>query len=260
MPRHAGFTLIEMVIVIILLGVLAVLTTQFVANGVRFYSEASARERLLSDVRFGIERLNRELRDAVPGSVSINSTGQCVSFWPMSAVSRYLTLPLTTSASTSLDFFVPQQGSVLVGDYVSIYPVGLSVVSPYACTAGTCTAKVTALAYGDAQSVTQIASLSTVAGANFGGFASPSPANRVYFSRQQVQFCQSGSQLIRTVSAISSGVTTETLPMADYLTQALFFQDASSFNQNNEVGIRLVFSRNSETVQFTHKVEVTNVP
>ena len=64
MVRARGFTLIELVVVILLLGVMATFTSQFISTGTQLYADASAREQLMSDVRFGVERLNREVRDA----------------------------------------------------------------------------------------------------------------------------------------------------------------------------------------------------
>ena len=110
MVRARGFTLIELVVVILLLGVMATFTSQFISTGTQLYADASAREQLMSDVRFGVERLNREVRDAVPGTLSLSSDGQCVSFWPLAAVSRYVSLPL--SASGSLTFLSPMSGVV----------------------------------------------------------------------------------------------------------------------------------------------------
>jgi len=66
-----GFTLVELVMVILLLGVMATFTSQFIGIGTQIYGDASRREQLMSDARFALERLNRELRDAVPGSVRI---------------------------------------------------------------------------------------------------------------------------------------------------------------------------------------------
>jgi len=65
-----GFTLVELVMVILLLGVMATFTSQFIGIGTQIYGDASRREQLMSDARFALERLNRELRDAVPGSAS----------------------------------------------------------------------------------------------------------------------------------------------------------------------------------------------
>ncbi|MGL4478103.1 MAG: PilW family protein, partial [Aeromonas veronii] len=68
-PRgNSGFTLVELVMVILLLGIMATFTSQFIGIGTQIYGDASSREQLMSDARFAMERLNRELRDAVPGS------------------------------------------------------------------------------------------------------------------------------------------------------------------------------------------------
>ena len=92
-----GFTLVELVMVILLLGVMATFTSQFIGIGTQIYGDASRREQLMSDARFALERLNRELRDAVPGSVRIEDAagnpldqGACLRFWPIATASRYL--------------------------------------------------------------------------------------------------------------------------------------------------------------------------
>lgn len=70
-----GFTLIELVMVILLLGVMVTFSSQFIGIGTQIYGDASSREQLMSDARFAMERLNRELRDAVPGSVRVEDAG-----------------------------------------------------------------------------------------------------------------------------------------------------------------------------------------
>ncbi|WP_277994451.1 PilW family protein [Aeromonas encheleia] len=92
-----GFTLVELVMVILLLGIMATFSSQFIGIGTQIYGDASSREQLMSDARFALERLNRELRDAVPGSVRVEDSlgnvveqGNCLRFWPIATASRYL--------------------------------------------------------------------------------------------------------------------------------------------------------------------------
>ncbi|MEC9260142.1 MAG: prepilin-type N-terminal cleavage/methylation domain-containing protein, partial [Pseudomonadota bacterium] len=70
--RHnRGFTLIELVTVIVILGVASAGIASFVRGSMQTYIDVSTREQLLSESRFAIERLKRELRNAVPNSVRI---------------------------------------------------------------------------------------------------------------------------------------------------------------------------------------------
>ena len=84
--------------VILLLGVMAAFTSQFIGIGTQIFGVPAAAEQLMSDARFALEQLNRrELRDAVPGSVRIEDeagsplgSGACLRFWPIVTASRYL--------------------------------------------------------------------------------------------------------------------------------------------------------------------------
>ena len=59
-----GFTLIEIVMVIVILGVIGAFTFQFVAHGVQAFKKSSARKDLYDQGRLALERMVRELRDA----------------------------------------------------------------------------------------------------------------------------------------------------------------------------------------------------
>ena len=259
MVRARGFTLIELVVVILLLGVMATFTSQFISTGTQLYADASAREQLMSDVRFGVERLNRELRDALPGSLVVSTDQQCISFWPLAAVSRYVSLP-TTSTGT-LSFLAPLSGSIKAGDYAIVYPVGLSTTSPYGCSAGVCVARVATVPVavnGDVDLLT--ASLTQIPSGTSTVFAAPSPGQRIFFAREQVSFCRnSQNQLVRQATVLASSSSSSAL-MADYLNSARFFQDPQAFNRSGEVGLNLSFTQRGETVLFSHQVEVNNVP
>ena len=68
-----GFTLVELVTVIIVLGIVSVGISGFIRTGLDIYSDVTEREQLLGDSRFVVERLNRELRMAVPHSVRVGN-------------------------------------------------------------------------------------------------------------------------------------------------------------------------------------------
>jgi prepilin-type N-terminal cleavage/methylation domain-containing protein len=65
MPRaiggQKGYTLIEIVMVIVILGVIGAFTFQFVAHGVQAFKKSSARKDLYDQGRLALERMVREL-------------------------------------------------------------------------------------------------------------------------------------------------------------------------------------------------------
>ncbi|MFL1484812.1 type II secretion system protein J [Marinobacter sp. LN3S78] len=89
MVRSRGFTLIELVMVIILLGIVATISVQFVALSMRGALDVSERQKRALKGVVVSERLTRELRGAVPGSVNVNSSGNCISFLPAVAGGIY---------------------------------------------------------------------------------------------------------------------------------------------------------------------------
>ena len=97
-----GFSLIEMIVVIVVLGVLATGISTFVNFGTQVYTDATDREQVVSSARFAIERLNRELRIAMPNSIRVNAnslTGvnakQCIEFTPIVLSTTYTDIAVT---------------------------------------------------------------------------------------------------------------------------------------------------------------------
>ena len=70
--NEKGFTLIEIIVVIVILGIIGGITFHFVGYGVEAFKKSSARKELYDQGRLALERMVRELRDAkeVEGSSS----------------------------------------------------------------------------------------------------------------------------------------------------------------------------------------------
>jgi MSHA biogenesis protein MshO len=260
MRAARGFTLIELVMVILLLGVMATFTSQFIGIGTQIYGDASSREQLMSDARFALERLNRELRDAVPGSVRVEDDngrlveqGSCLRFWPIAAASRYLGPAASTTLSIATPVRLPAKQDMAI-----IYPLpdagnGNTNTLDKGCLQGRCTAEVTGV--GAVVSGALPLTLAAVV-------AKDSPGQRIYFANQQVRFCIAGSRLTRASAAIGTEIGTRpTLLMAEHIRPATyyFYRDPVAFSQS-EVGLRLVLEQRGEIVSFNHKLEILNVP
>ncbi|AVP92212.1 PilW family protein [Aeromonas rivipollensis] len=251
-----GFTLVELVMVILLLGVMATFSSQFIGIGTQIYGDASRREQLMSDARFALERLNRELRDAVPGSVRIEDAagnpldqGACLRFWPIATASRYL----GSVASGGLTIVEPE---VLPReeDEAIIYPLADPALNlEQGCLHGNCVARVISVG-------------SPVSGALpltvDGAFTKESPGQRIYFSRQQVRYCVTNAALTRASAAIGTDFHESTPAlMAEHVRPApyYFYREPAAFSQS-EVGLRMELEQRGERVLFNHKLETLNVP
>ncbi|MGY3885991.1 PulJ/GspJ family protein [Aeromonas aquatica] len=251
-----GFTLIELVMVILLLGVMATFSSQFIGIGTQIYGDASRREQLMSDARFAMERLNRELRDAVPGSVRVEDVGgalvdrgTCLRFWPIATASGYLGSAVSNGLSIVTPSVLPRKDE----DLAIVYPLASSGFLNQGCLQGSCTARITGV--GSDVSGALPLTLSN-------GFAKDSPGRRVYFASRQVRYCVQGAVLTWASAAIGTDITASpTALMADHIRPAAyyFYRDPAAFSPS-EVGVRLVFEQRGESVSFNHKLEVLNVP
>lgn len=110
-PAANGFTLMEMVIVLVMLGLMAAIAGPYLSNGMRAYNDSAAAVHTLSKLRLASERLVREIREV-----------------RRDAAGNYdLTLPLTPDA---LQFFK------IDGEQVSIANTGAELTLAYSSVAG----------------------------------------------------------------------------------------------------------------------------
>ncbi|GAA6134682.1 type II secretion system protein [Oceaniserpentilla sp. 4NH20-0058] len=121
--KMTGFTLIELIITMVIISVLAVGSVEFVSlTAISFVGtlERTNHSAIASIIN---EKLTRQIRNALPNSVRINSDSSCVEFIPILSASQYLQAPILGSENidteihvVSIDSSLPQLG------YVAIYP------------------------------------------------------------------------------------------------------------------------------------------
>ena len=66
-----GFTLIEMILTIVLLGIVAGLGVRLIAPVFSSYTDTKIKDILFQDAKFSVERIARELRNSVPNSIRL---------------------------------------------------------------------------------------------------------------------------------------------------------------------------------------------
>lgn len=101
---QTGFTLVELVIVMVLLGIVAIFSFRFVGIGADMYGRGVERLQILDKTRFAVERVTREVRNSVPNSVrTLEAAGQqCLEFVPMLLAGTYYDAPFKGSDDAEL--------------------------------------------------------------------------------------------------------------------------------------------------------------
>lgn len=119
-----GFTLIEVIIVILLLATLAIYSFGFLGLGSDMVIQVNQRNQLVAEQRFAIERLNREIRSSVPRSARADAA--CLEYMPMIGSNVYLSLPRPGPGGSEPMVVVTPflQLGELVDNYVLVYATG----------------------------------------------------------------------------------------------------------------------------------------
>lgn len=140
-----GFTLIEMVMVIVILGVVGSMVAVFMKGPIDAYF-ASARRAGLTDVADTVvRRMARDIHKALPNSLRTPGT-QCVEFIPTKTGGRYRVHEVAAGDGKNLDFStvdttfhmlgsnaaLPVNQRMVANDVVVVYNLGISGADAYA--------------------------------------------------------------------------------------------------------------------------------
>lgn len=126
----SGFTLVEMVIVIVIAGIIAGMVAVFIGMPVRAYFDTERRVRLTEAADTALRRISRDLRTALPNSVRVVAAGGTtyLEFIPTVGGGRYRNYPASGAVpGDPLDFSVADASFDVIGP-VPVYAAGNSVV------------------------------------------------------------------------------------------------------------------------------------
>ncbi|MBT1444112.1 type II secretion system GspH family protein [Shewanella sp. JM162201] len=278
MLRSRGFTLVEMVTVILVLGVLAVGVSSFIIFGTRIFVESSAVEQVTGESRYAIERMTRDIRAALPGSARLASgnsgseSWQCLELVPIAASSSYLSIGLASGpASKTATLFrdAPQTG-IAVGQFAFVYPLAESDV--YANPAGNLGKRFVV------QKVTEASAADTIEleFATAVRFSEASPSRRIFLTGTPISYCfigdvSGGDIKLWHFAGYGFSPTQPDVPamraggqaalMAQGVVSAAPLSLLPSTLMNNAViQLDAAFSVNGQSFGYQHQVQVINVP
>ncbi len=251
--KQRGFSLIELITVVVILAIVAVIGTSFIISSTENYQTTQTRALLVNTGRAALERMTRQLRVVLPHSVRVTNGGNCVQFLPIAGGGTYLNpvpdqnngAPASGSISTSI-----HQVEFGSAEYLSIGALASNELYG---------AGPASLATVTAQNSTQVSFASKV-------WARNSLSRRFYLLDDPQAFCLFGGELRFyenldiTSNSVNTGANYDLLSRNAQAAGNPFELSSGSEDRNVNVTLRIGFFEGGEGVSFDQQVFIRNVP
>lgn len=273
-----GFTLTELVLVIVITGVLAAIVAPLIIAPVQSYFDATRRSALVYSADMALRRMARDVHRALPYSLRLNPGGTAAEMILVrdagryrengGAASRRLTANGNDDEFNIVGFFqaVSPPYSAGADEYLVVFNLGTAGADAYAGDSvihGPGNFDISSETYTIGGTSYTEHKLSATNGTTF-PFVSSSPSHRVFLTRGEVSYGCSGGYFYRyssygfssSMPSLATIATGDVL--ADQVTSCSFSYDPGSTTRPALLMVNLVLSSGSETVRLQHQVHVPN--
>jgi MSHA biogenesis protein MshO len=240
--KEQGFTLIEMVVTLLVLGIVAAMTVQLILPIFHGYIDARAVDLLYNEAKFAVERMDRELRMSIPNTVRTVAGDTGVQFGSLDDAAYYSKGPTNKS---QIEVDTTMGGLLSVGDKLSIYNT-----NPNKFYSDNRIYQITSLLSGN------IIELNKKLKRN-------SPDRRYYLIKSPVTFYHSGNRLLRSFGyniANTEYGTSGGNVLATRVQSATFTYNPGSQYRNAYIDIQLTMTEGDISLDYSHQVHIRNIP
>lgn len=266
-PQYQGFTLIEVIMVIVITGIIGGMVAIFIKKPVDAYFDSARRAALTDVADTAVRRMARDLHKALPNSVRTPNT-QCIEFIPTKTGGRYRAETDNTGLGDPLDFSVadssfdmlglntalPADQQIIAGDVVAVYNLGAGINDAYNGDNIATVSSVTTGALANETNITIASKLFPLASGSKRFLVIPK-------DEKVVAYVCSGDKLYRTASStFTSTCPTSGSILANNVSMCSFSYNGSDLQRNALVQLTIKFTDSAETISLYHEVHVNNTP
>jgi len=257
----SGFTLVELVVVLVIVGILAALGGMFILRPIESFLDVSRRAELVDSAETALRRMQRDIRRALPNSVRIGSGGRALELLHSVEGGRYRAY----GPGNVLDFTgVDSDGFEVLGDLDAAPDSGQYIVVYNLSASGS-----SGNAYlGDNR--TGVAAGSTVSEIHLDpaiNFPRTSPYQRFFIVDEPVSYvCDLSANTLTRYAGYAISTTQPSSPggssalLARNVSACSFSYQPGSYQRAGLVTLHLQITEDGETVTLLHQVHVENAP
>lgn len=256
-----GFTLVEIIAVIVVLSITSVIGAGFITSVVDQYQKAKVRSELVLKGSVALEQLTRKLRMSVPNSLRVSASGNCIEYMPLLGGAFYHSPVPDSQNGMGFVSSIPTMAFSLGGaqaKHVLIAPLSSAEIYRVSTPA----ARVSAGDFGSPPYLQAVLNSPH-------RFIRNSLNSRLLVAGDPERFCVSGDRLVRyqgygfltsTVADGSPGGSEVLMSSGVAAAAPAFALSLGSEDRNSAIEVALIFNGQSEQVTLTGRVLVRNVP